>query len=131
MTTFYANTANTPPRAPRYGGVIGRAAGFVVPTGFVQATDEIIWTTIPQGATIMDMSMVNKSTGRTVDVGLEGQPDRFFSAVPDDDTLVRLVNGTNINVALVENTVVKSTFNVGDPNPGGIMTFRVFYILEA
>jgi len=130
MTIFNSTTALTPPRTPRFGSVIGRIGGFVVPAGFLQASDEVAVFIIPAGAIIMDMSLVNKSTGQTLNAGIDGSPTLFFTAVPDDDTLIRLQDGIDINVPFAEDTMVKATFNTADPSEGGFFTMRAYYSLE-
>ena len=129
MATFYADTGNTPARAPRFGGTITRVATFVVPTGFLQASDDAVMYKHPAGAKLVSMSCINNGTGQTVDVGDDGDDNRFLNAVADNDTAELADGGAGLNFDFATETEVKVVFNTADPTPGGVVTVRASSVL--
>lgn len=127
MATFNADIANTPPRAPRFGGLISRVATLTF-SGFTQATDDIAFLTIPKGATLVDMTTTSDTVGRTIEIGDAVDDNRFFVAAADD-ALTRISLIAGINFAFTADTVITGTVNVGDPTDDGVVVLRVSYVL--
>lgn len=129
MATYDADTGNTPPRAPRFGGTITRVGTFTVPTGFLQASDFMRFFTIPKGASLVAFNVVNNGTGQTADIGFQSDDDLFAQAVPDNDTVTPITSGAGINFAFTADTEILGVFNTADPTPGGVVTVRASYVL--
>jgi len=127
MATFNADIANTPPRAPRFGGLISRVATLTF-SSFTQATDDIAFLTIPKGATLVDMTVTTDTVGQTVDVGSGADDDRFIAAAADD-TLTRISLVAGIDFTFTADTVITGVVNTGDPTDDGVVVLRVSYVL--
>lgn len=127
MATFYADIGQSPPRAPRFGGLISRVATLTF-SSFTQATDDISFMTIPKGATLVDMTVTTDTVGQTVDIGDAVDDDRFVAAAADD-TLTRISLVAGLNFAFTADTVIKGVVNTGDPTDDGVVTLRVAYVL--
>lgn len=127
MATFYADIGTSPPRAPRFGGLISRVATFTF-SGFTQATDDIVFLTIPKGASLVDMHETSDTVGQTVDIGSGADDDRFIAAAADN-ALTRISLIAGINFAFTADTPITGVVNTGDPTDDGVVVLRVSYVL--
>ena len=131
MTTFNADLALEPPRSPRFGGLIARKATFTVPAGFLQASDDVAWLTIPKDAQLFDMLVTKDATGTaTLDVGDAADDDRYFSAVAAAATFARASLAAGLNFQFTANTLLTSVFNTANPTAGAVITLRCAYVLS-
>ncbi len=131
MVAFNSTIALDPARAPRYGGVIGRKATFVVPTGMVLA-DTVNLFKVPKGAILMDMWASNVAGGQTFDVGDAVDDDRFLVAVPVSATAIaRASLLAGLNFVFADETQIVGVFNTGNPTAAGIITVAATYMLSA
>ena len=129
MTTFKSNIADTSARAPRYGSSISRVATVAL-SGFLQATDDIAFFTIPKGATLVDMIVTLEAAGagRTIGVGDAGDGNRYFlAAVTDEVTRITLIPG--LNFVFTEETMITGIINIASPLAGSVATLRASYVL--
>lgn len=127
MATFLSDIANTPARAPRFGGLIARLATFVVPTGMVLADDADLLT-FPKGSVLFDMLATTDTIGQTSDIGDAVDDDRFIAAAADN-ALTRISLPAGANFVFAADTVIKLKFNTGNPTAAGIVKVRVSYLL--
>ena len=127
MATVYADIGRTPPRAPRFGGLIARKATITF-AGFTQASDDITFLTIPKNAVLVDMTVTTDTVGQTVDIGDAVNDDVFIVAATDDATTrISLVAG--LDFVFTADTEIKGVVNTGDPTDDGVVTLRVSYVL--
>ena len=130
MTTFNADIALEPPRTPRFGGLIARKATFTVPTGFLQASDDIRFLNVPRGAQLVDMLVTKDATGTaTLNIGDAGDADRYFAAVAAGATFARAALATGLNFQFTADTPLTGAFLVANPTAGAVITLRCSYLL--
>ncbi len=142
MADFNSDIANTPARAPRFGGVIGRRAKAVVPAGTV-TTDVLTLCQLPKGAVVMRGTVYHDNIATTsFDVGLGG--GTIDSVAEDVDAYIDGATGANTTpveftqgAGLVDRGPLDAerplimTFNTGNPTTGADIAVVVEYMLSA
>lgn len=144
MANFLSDIANTPARAPRFGGVIGRRAKIQIPTGFV-ANDTLQFFTLPKGAIIMDglLSFDDLGGTMTFDVGYLGgtlngvaeDPNAFVSAAAGGSAgqqrFTEAAGMIDLGGLDAERPISATFTTVTTPTVGADLVCSIWYMLSA